>query len=102
KIGHVALDRQEIVLRHEIEIAGRDTEAVGPELDLSDRLLAGNVEHRPHPLGEGTAGLEQQRRLPDPGVTADQHERALHDTATQYPIKLSDAGSRTVSPFGRN
>jgi hypothetical protein len=34
--------------------------------------------------------LQQQRRLSDPRLAADQHERSGHDAAAQHPIELVD------------
>ena len=38
------------------------------------------------------ARLQQQRRLADPGLAADEDERAGDDTAAEHAIELADAG----------
>src|SRR5450432_4045502 len=43
-------------------------------------------------LREPCGNLQQQRRLADAGLAADQHHRARHDTAAEYEVELVDAG----------
>ena len=44
----------------------------GAQPDLRDRLLAGDVDARRPPRGERRGGLQQQRRLADAGIAADE------------------------------
>ena len=73
------------------DAVGIHAQAVGPPPHLHERLLAGDVE-RPQTLAaQPVARLEEQRRLPDAGVAADQDGRAAHDPAAQHAVELADA-----------
>ncbi len=58
---------------------------------LGQRFLAGHIQHRQRG-GHARQRLQQQRRLADPWVAADQHHRPFHQPATQHPIELADTG----------
>ena len=45
----------------------------------------------PGRAGESGGRLEEQRRLADPGLAAEQHERAGDEPATEDPVELVDA-----------
>jgi hypothetical protein len=46
--------------------------------------------------------LQQQRRLADPRIAADQHHRALDQPAAQGAVELVDAGRHPVQFLGRH
>ena len=59
-------------------------------------LLAADVEHPAAVAREPHRQLEQQRALADPGVAADQDQRAPHDAAAEHPVQLAEAGAGAV------
>ncbi len=87
---HVAQDDLEVVLGHEVEARGRDPEPLGPELDLSGRLLARDVEHRAGALRQRASRLQEQGGLADPRIAADQDQRVLDQASSQHPVQLAD------------
>ena len=69
-------------------------EASRPQPDLAGRLLARGIQHAGRParrVAEARRGLEQERRLADPGLAAEQHERSGHEPAAEDPVELGDA-----------
>ena len=76
----------------QIERRRADAEPIAAALDLVLGLLARRVEHRTDLAREVRGGLQQQRRLADARLAAEQHERAGHDAAAEHAIELADAG----------
>ena len=68
----------------------------GAEAHLLDRLLTGRVEARRARVGEPPQHLEQQRRLADAGLAAEQRDRAGHEAAAEHAVELGDAGGDRV------
>ena len=60
-------------------------------LDLVLRFLAGAVQHRSDRPRHVGGSLQQQRGLADPGLAAQQDQRAGHDAAAEDAIELVDA-----------
>src|SRR5690606_40945241 len=60
------------------------------------RSLARHVDGGPPGEPERGERLQQQRRLADPRVAADQQHRAGHQPAAGYPVELGDAGDRAL------
>src|SRR5688500_16419922 len=81
--------RLEVRLGHQKEGLPIDAETVGAQLDLAQRLLAGDVEQGAYL--QTRAHLRHQRRLADARVTADEHEGALDDAATEDAVELADS-----------
>ena len=91
---------------HHFEVRlGQDLDALraaeprGAELDLGRGLLAGDEQ--------GTALLEiagqrhqQQRRLPDSRLAADEDERRRDETAAENPVELGDTGRDALGLLG--
>ncbi len=73
----------------EQERLGRDAEALGAELDLPQRLLAGDVEHAA--IRQVLAQFGHQRALADAGVARDERQRAVHNTAAHDAVELGHA-----------
>ena len=69
-----------------------EPEPLGAEPDLGDRLLAGDVDDPVPLLRQRAGGLQEQRRLADARVAADEQRRAAHDAAAGHPVELADAG----------
>ena len=67
----------------------------GAQPDLPGRFLAGGVEDVAvggrQASGHAGRGLEEERRLADPRLAADQHERPGDEAAAQDPVELADA-----------
>ncbi len=82
-----------------MQTAGIKTEAAGAQGHLFAGFLPADVKHL---VGERQVGqsLQEQRALADAGVTADQHDRAIDQPATQRPIEFTDAGGDAVDFAG--
>ena len=64
----------------------------GAQPDLGGGLLAGDVDGGEAAGGEGGGGLQQQRRLADAGVAADEDRRGRDEAAAEDAVELGDAG----------
>ena len=83
-------DRFEVGLGEDLDAVAA-AEPRGAELHLGDRLLAGDEEGAP--VGrDRPERREQERRLADARLAADQHERRGHETAAEHAVELRDAG----------
>ena len=94
--GHLH-DPPDVVFREHPDalarFAGQQPEPSGAQPDLAGRLFAGRIEHAAGSVGRtGQAGgrLEQQRRLADPRLPADQDQRSGNQPAAEHPIELVD------------
>ena len=74
------------------DVAGALAETVGTQLHLERRLLARDVQRLVVERLEARRDLEQQRRLADAGLAADEDERPRHDAAAEHAVELVDAG----------
>jgi hypothetical protein len=68
-----------------------DVEAFAARFDLVLGLFARRVQHR-SAARHVRRCLEQERRLADAGLAAEQHERSRHDTPAEHAIEFVDAG----------
>ncbi|MCY1489455.1 hypothetical protein D9M68_231800 [compost metagenome] len=80
-------DRLDAGLGHHLQLVFRQAQATGAHGHLLLGFLAGDVERR-KALGDVAQGLQQDGRLADPRVAADQHHRAVHQTAAEHPVEL--------------
>ncbi len=71
----------------------RQAQALRPRRHLGQRLLAGDVDAGQLPA-QRAQHLQQQGRLADAWIAADQHHRALHQAAAEHAVQLTDAGQR--------
>ncbi len=71
-------------------------EAAGAQTHLVGRLLAGNVGDGAPGRGDPCRGLEQQGRLADAGIAADQGRRPCDEPAAHGPVKLLEAGAHSL------
>ena len=69
-----------------------EAEAGGAHPDLGGGLLAGDVDGGRAAGGEGGGGLQEQRRLADAGVAADEDRRGGDEAAAEDAVELGDAG----------
>jgi hypothetical protein len=70
---------------------GQFAKPLAARLDLVLRFLAGAVQHRSDRPRHVGGSLQQQRGLADPGLAAQQDQRAGHDAAAEDAIELVDA-----------
>src|SRR5207244_800982 len=91
-------DRVELRLGQDADVAGA-AEPVRAQLHLSDGLLAGD-EQTPSSRAHSGQGAEEQRRLADAGLAADEHERGGHETAAEHAVELGDTGRDALGFVG--
>src|SRR5690606_32438629 len=89
-------DPLEAGFREDVERRLLDAEPLAAGLDLVLRFLAGAVEHGTERPGEMRGRLEQQRRLADPRLAAEQHQRSRHDAPAEHAIELADPRRQPV------
>src|SRR5262249_62245568 len=84
--------------RGETDRAVGDTESLGAQTDLVDRLLAGDVGGGAAAPRKGGGGLQQQCRFADAGIAADKDGRTRDKAPAAHPVELGDAGQATRLP----
>ena len=87
----LAEDCREVGLGGEEERGLQGVGAFGAQAHLAHRLLGADVEHALAGGGGATGDLEQQRRLADTGLAAEQDRCARHDPAAEHAVELGDA-----------
>ena len=90
--------RLELRLREDLD-ALCTAEPFGAKLHLRCRFLAGHEECTPV-LRDRRERRQQERRLPDAGLTADEHERGRHEAAAEDAIELGDPGRDPLRRLG--
>src|SRR6185369_410838 len=99
----LAFDRGEDLLEADLgehaHRTGTDAEPARAQRHLRAALLAGDVE-RLHAAGERVERLQEQRRLADPGVAADQDDAAFDDAAAERAVELVDPGRMALGVTG--
>ena len=93
QLGGGEKDAVHLRLRADQQIFLRHLQPLGPELDLGQRFLAGDIKHRLLPA-EMAAGLQQQGGFSDARRAGHQHKAPLHHAAAQDPVQLADAGGK--------
>src|ERR1051325_2629262 len=68
----------------------------GAQRGLRDRLLARGIQHATA-AGQPGERLDQQRRLADARIAAEQHQAAGDHAAAEHAIELGDAGGAAVA-----
>jgi hypothetical protein len=61
---------------------------------LGRRLLAGEIDDGEADLGKSGRRLQEQRRLADAGIAADQNGRARYQAAAEHPVELGNPGGK--------
>ena len=74
-------DVLDIGLRRELDRRAGEAEALGAQAYLRHRLLARDIGDPVAGGGERGRGLDQERRLADAGIAADQDDGAAHEAA---------------------
>ena len=69
-------------------------EPLGTQAHLRHRLLAGNVDRPVSDARQQGRRLDQERRLADTGIAADEQHRAAHESAADDAVKLGHAGGK--------
>ncbi len=87
-------DRLDAGLGHHLQLVLWQVQAPRAHGHLLLRLLAGNVQRR-ETLSDIAQGLQQDGRLADAGVAADQHHRTIDQATTEYPVELAGGGRET-------
>ena len=72
--------------------ASAETEPVGAQAHLCGGLLAGEIDGAATGARQGGRELQEQGRLADAGLAADQQRRARHDAAAGDAIELGETG----------
>ena len=85
-------DVADIDRRRELDRGVGHAQPAGTEADLLDRFLAGYVKDAFAGRGQPRGGLQQQGRLADPRIAADQHGRGGHQPAAKHAIQFLDPG----------
>ena len=98
--GRSALERGaddvEIGLRQDRDLV-RPTEPAGAERDLRHGLLSRDEQRPPPGARDGAERAQQQRRLADSRLSADEDEGRRHEPAAEHAVELRDAGRRSAS-----
>jgi len=84
--------RLEVGLAQQRDVAGVLAESVGAQLDLERTLLARCIERRTIARLEARCHLQEERRLPDAWLAADEDHRARDDAAAEDEVELVDPG----------
>ena len=71
----------------------------GAQADLTDGLLARDVEH-PMPQTQGGDGLQQKGGFADARITADEHGGTGHQASAKYTVELLQATRGSVNVLG--
>ena len=90
--GHLLEDALDARFREQVERCLADAEAVATALDLVLRFLSRSVEDRANLTREMSRRLQQERRLADAGLAAQQHQRSRDETPAEHTIELLDPG----------
>jgi hypothetical protein len=78
-------------LGEQVERHGAHAEALGAQADLLERFFSGDVA-RPDARREIRERAQQERRLADSRVAADQDDPARHEAAAEHSVELRQSG----------
>ncbi len=82
-------DDLDIGFAGEQHIGVAEPEPLGAEPDLRHGLFARDIDDALALLGERRGALQQQRRLADARIAADQHRRAHDEAAAGHPVEFA-------------
>ncbi len=85
------MDVFQLDLGQQVHAVSIERQPLGAQRDLLGRFLAADIKHS-FVRREMRQRLQQQGGFADAGVAADQHHRALHQTAAQHAVEFDDAG----------
>ncbi len=96
--GQDLCDGIQFGLAQETGIIPEGTDPVGPQFDLMQRFLAGDIED-PVPGGRYIGRrLQQQGGFADAWVAADQDQRSFDDPPAQDPVQFPETGGKADFP----
>ena len=102
-VGLLALERRadgiELGLGEDLDVLGA-AEPRRAELHLRGRLLAGDEERTAAAGGDRAEGAEEQGRLADAGLAADEHEARGDEPAAEDAVELGHAGRDPLRLLG--
>ena len=81
-----------------VDVARVFAQTIGAQLDLERALLARRVERRVSGALQPRGHLQQQRRLADARLAADEDHRARDDPAAEHEVELVDARRSSAVP----
>jgi hypothetical protein len=84
----------EVGLAGEQQVLVEGVETLRAHPHLAGGLLGGHVQDRLAAARQRLRGLQQERGLARPRLTAHEHHRAGHEPASEHPVELADAGHR--------
>ena len=90
QVGQGAEDFFQLDLGLQFEFLGIDDETLGAQGDLRAGLFTTDIQHALVVRHVGQR-LQQQGRLADAGIAADQHDAAGHHAAAQHAVEFFDA-----------
>ncbi|MNV44792.1 hypothetical protein D3C71_1365610 [compost metagenome] len=90
-LRHRGLDGFQPDFRQQIDIARLQAQPARAQRHLLGGFLAGHIQHVGG-FGKRGQRLQQQRRLADAGITADEHHRAGDQAAAQHTVELFESG----------
>ncbi len=88
---HRGLDGFEADFGQQVDVAGLQSQPARAQRDLFGGLFARHVQHVGG-FGQRGQRLQEQRRLADAGIAADQHHGAGHQAAAEHAIEFVQAG----------
>ena len=91
-------DRVELGLGEDLDVVAA-AEPRRAQLHLRHRLLAGDEQRPPLARDRAERG-QQERRLADAGLAADEHERRRDEPAAEHAVELGHAGRDPVGLLG--
>ena len=104
-VGALAVERRadcvELRLREDLDRL-RTAETGSAQRHLRGRLLPRDEQRPPPGTRDRPERGQQQRRLADAGLAADEHERRGHETAAEHAIELGDPGRDALRLVGRD
>ncbi len=77
-------------LREEVEAVHDRAETVRAQADLPRRLLGRDVEDLAGPRGKPCGDLQQERRLSDPRLAAEEDDGARDEAAAEHPVDVRE------------
>jgi hypothetical protein len=78
-----------------------DAQTPCTQRNLIQRLLARHIAGR-LPSGDFSQGAQQQRGFSDPGIAADQNNRARHEPPAEHAIEFRKTRARTLDLINRH
>ena len=88
-LGKNRFNLLEFDFAHELQPVRIDLKALRADRDLRGAFFARNVEGADAQLLQAGHHLKENRRLPDPGVPADQRHASAHEAAAHHAVEFA-------------